>query len=111
MPARHRGRIPCSTSCRDMLEPRSSVCELWNQGKKSPTAYYCDGGLIFLDWATTRAKNFSPLHFALFEQFEEGFVFAQVAFFAQVAVEARAFVAIFVDANGILFLEGFVAFV
>ena len=50
-------------------------------------------------------------NFPLFEQFEEGLVFAQIAFVAQVAIEAGAFVAIFVNANGILFLEGFIAFV
>ena len=49
-------------------------------------------------------------HFPLFEQFEEGLVFAQVAFVTQVAIEAGAFVAVFVNADGVLFLEGFVAF-
>ena len=49
-------------------------------------------------------------NFPLLKQFEKGLVFAQVAFVAQVAIEAGAFIAIFVNANGILFLEGFVAF-
>ena len=77
-----------------------------NTIKKSPIAYYCDGGLIF---GLGGLIAFS--HFPLLEQFEEGLVFAQVAFVAQVAIEAGAFVAIFVNANGVLFLEGFVAFV
>lgn len=66
---------------------------------------YCDGGLIFGLGGVTAFS-----HFPLLEQFEEGLVFAQVTFVAQVAIEAGAFIAIFVNANGVLFLEGFVAF-